>query len=170
MAMIGKPKLEERAAQPYVGIRTSVTMQELPSVIPQAHVEIFGWLGKQGVAPTGAPFIRYYVIDMAGKLDIELGVPVASALSGTERISSHVLPAGRYASLIYVGVLNGIEGNRALLDWGAAQGLVWDKWDTEQGDAFGCRFESFLTDPKDEPDLAKWETEVVFRLADNQPK
>jgi effector-binding domain-containing protein len=164
--MIGNPKLEERAAQPYIGIRTLATMQELSTVIPQTHMEIFGWLRKQGIAPTGAPFIRYYVIDMEGQMDIELGVPVASALPNYDRISSNVLPAGRYASLIYTGVMNGIEGNGALLDWGAAQGLVWDKWDTEQGDAFGCRFESFLTDPKDEPDLAKWETEVVIRLAD----
>jgi hypothetical protein len=62
----------------------------------------------------------------------------------------------------------GIAGNYELLKWGAQQGLVWDKAETEEGDAFGARYESFLTDPADEPDTAKWETEVAIRLADEQ--
>ena len=33
-------------------------------------------------------------------------------------------------------------------------------------DGFGARYESYLTDPADEPDMAKWETEVAIRLAD----
>ena len=80
------------------------------------------------------------------------------------------IPAGRYASLVYTGVKNGVKSNAALLDWGAKQGLVWDKWETAQSDGFGGRIESFLTDPADEPNQAKWETEVAIRLADDQPR
>ncbi|HEY4388357.1 MAG TPA: GyrI-like domain-containing protein [Ktedonobacteraceae bacterium] len=163
-----EPKITEREAQHYVGIRTQISMQEMGSgVIPQLHQEVFAWMQKQSVFPAGAPFIRYYVINMAGLLDIEMGWPVANALSGNERIHAGVLPAGRYASLIYTGIENGIAGNKVLVDWGAEKGLVWDRWDDANGDAFGSRFESFLTDPGDEPDLAKWETEVAIRLADN---
>jgi len=166
--MFTEPKLEDRYEQHYVGIRTQVPMKELPTVIPQSLGEVFAWLGKQGVAPAGAPFIRYHVINMESKLDVEMGVPVARALSGNDRISAGVHPAGRYASLVYTGVKNGIEANAALLDWGAKKGLVWDTWEAENGDGFGARYESFLTDPDDEPDQAKWETEVTIRLADNQ--
>jgi len=127
-------------------------------------------LRNQGEAPAGPPFIRYHVIDMESKLDIELGVPIASALASDGDVSAGALPAGQYASLVYTGVTNGMEANAALLDWGAKNGLVWDQWDTENGDAFGGRFESFLTEPDDEPDPAKWETEVAIRLADNQPR
>ena len=77
-----------------------------------------------------------------------------------------VIPAGRYASLIYTGIMNGIPANKALLDWGAEQGLVWDTYVSDHGDGFGARYESYLTDPADEPDMAKWETEVAIRLAD----
>ncbi|HEX6484020.1 MAG TPA: GyrI-like domain-containing protein [Ktedonobacteraceae bacterium] len=165
--MITEPKLEDRSAQHYVAIRTQVTMQELGTgVIPQLHSEVLAWLKKQGVAPTGAPFIRFLVINMMEKLDIELGWPVASALSGSDRVSAGVLPAGRYASLVYTGIDNGIQANAALLDWGTQNGIVWDTWQAENGDGFGARFESFLTDPKEEPNLAKWETEVAIRLAD----
>jgi effector-binding domain-containing protein len=120
------------------------------------------------VAPAGAPFIRYHVINMQAKLDIEVGAPVAGPLPGDGRVKAGVLPAGRYAALVYTGVENGIKGNQALLDWARAKGIRWDRWDDENGDAFGARYESFLTNPADEPDPAKWETEVAIRLADEQ--
>jgi effector-binding domain-containing protein len=168
--MITESKLEERTAQPYVARRTKATMSELGTVIPQQLGQVFAWLGQRDIAPAGPPFIRYRVIDMAAQLDIELGVPVAGAVSGDDRISADVVPAGRYATLIYTDVRRGIEANAALLDWGARQGLAWDSWGTENGDAFGARLESFLTDPAQEPDPAKWETEVAIRLADDQPR
>ena len=83
-----------------------------------------------------------------------------------ERVTVGTLPAGRYATLIYTGLDGGIEANGALLDWGAQQGLSWDVHETAEGDAFGARLETFLTDPDVEPDTAKWETEVAIRLAD----
>ena len=164
--MITKPKVEERAEQPYMAIRTQATMQQLDTVIPQGLGEVFGWLGKQGAAAAGAPFIRYLVINMEAQLEIEVGVPVASALPGDGRICAGRLPAGRYASLIYTGIDTGIEANAALLDWGTEQGLVWDTWAAQNGDGWGARYESFLTNPDEEPDRAKWETKVAIRLAD----
>jgi effector-binding domain-containing protein len=164
--MITEPKLEDRPAQPYVARRTQVPMQELGTVIPQLHSEVYAWLRRQGIAPAGAPFIRYRVIDMPGCLDIELGVPIAEAVSSDDPILADTLPAGRYATLIYTDVRRGVEGNAALLDWGARQGLKWDSWTTENGDGFGARLESYLTEPRDEPDIAKWEQEVAIRLAD----
>ena len=166
--MIGEPKLENRNEQHYVAIRTLATMQELGDVIPRLHSEVFGWLRNQdkNLLGGGAPFIRYLVIDMERQLDIELAVPVASPLSGNGRITPGVLPAGRYASLIYTGLVDAIPANRALLMWGKEQGFAWDQWPTEKGDAFGARIESFLTDPADEPDQEKWETEVAIRLKD----
>ena len=130
-------------------------------------------MDKQGVAPAGAPFIRYHVINMAANMDVELGVPVASAIASAEagdgRVRAGVLPAGRYAALVYTGVKNGLQGNKVLVDWAKEQGIEWDAWDAENGHAFRGRYESFLTSPDEEPDQAKWETEVAIRLADKQP-
>jgi effector-binding domain-containing protein len=168
--MITQPQLEDRNAQHYVGIRTQVPMKEFKKVIPQLLGEVFAWLEKQDVKPAGAPFMRFHVINMESKMDIELGVPVASALSGDDRISAGVLPAGRYGALVYTGVRNGMKGNKALLDWGAKNGLAWDTYVSDKGDGFGARIESYLTDPGDEQDQAKWETEVAIRLADGQPR
>jgi effector-binding domain-containing protein len=164
--MITKPKLEDRTEQHYVGIRTQVPMSKFKIIIPQFLDELFAWLGKQGVAPAGAPFIRYHVINMAGNMDVELGVPVASAQSGDDRVRPGVIPAGRYAALVYSGV-TGIKGNKALLEWAAKNDIKWDRWEDANGDAFRSRIEYFLTDPAEEPDRKKWETEVAIRLADD---
>ncbi|MCI0711963.1 MAG: GyrI-like domain-containing protein [Chloroflexi bacterium] len=165
--MFTEPKVEERQAQPYVGIRTQVRMDEFGTIIPQLLDEIFGWLGEHSIAPAGPPFMRYHVINMESEMDVEMGVPVAAAISANGRVSGGTLPAGKYAALIYTGIENGISGNAALLEWGAKQNLKWDRWEAPNGDGFGARVEFYLTDPDDEPDPARWETEVAIRLADN---
>jgi effector-binding domain-containing protein len=163
--MITEPKIEERAAQHYVGIRTQVPHSAFPQIIPQHLDELFAWLGERGVEPAGAPFMRYHVIDMEGDMDVELGVPVAAAVPGDGRVAAGVLPAGRYAALVYSG-LDGIAGNAALIGWARREGLEWDRWDDPNGDAFRARVEHYLTDPAEEPDAEKWETEVAIKLAD----
>ncbi|MBV9787496.1 MAG: GyrI-like domain-containing protein [Chloroflexi bacterium] len=168
---ITEPKIEERAEQPYMGIRTQTTQQELGNgLIPQSLDEIFGWLEQQGVEPVGAPIMRFHVIDMECNLDIELGVPVASTMPGNGRIQPNSLPAGRYAALVYTGIENGVPANGALLDWGAQQGLVWDTFDSDKGDGFGSRYETLLMGPQDDPDPSNWDNEVAIRLADEQPR
>lgn len=166
---ITEPKLDHRAERPYMGIRVQVPMIEMEKgVIPELLGEVMAWLETQGVAPAGSPFIRYHVINMAGMMDIEMGWPVHRALPGNGRIRAGVLPPGRYVSLVYTGILNGIKGNKALLDWVKENGLTLDRWDVENGDAFRSRYESYLTDPKDEPDQTEWETEVAIKVADGK--
>ena len=45
--------------------------------------------------------------------------------------------------------------------------IAWDRWDDENGDAFRSRLEIYHTDPDQEPDPAKWETEVAIKLAND---
>lgn len=167
--MISEPQLRDRPTQHYVGIRTLASLPELPEVIPGNHRKVYAWLNQHGIAPAGPPFIRYHVINMATKLDIELGVPVASRVSGSGEVRPGELPAGRYGSLVYTGPYAGdglMRANAALLDWGAQQGLRWDRFDDPNGDGFAVRYETYFTDPGEEPDPAKWETEVAIRVSD----
>jgi effector-binding domain-containing protein len=128
---------------------------------------VFAWLGARGLAPAGAPILKYDVIDMARQFEVEAGVPVAAAVDGDGEIVSGVLLAGRYATLTHVGhpsELAGVTG--ALLDWGASQGLRWDMSRDGDVERWGSRLEFYLTDPAEEPDMSKWETQLAFRLAD----
>jgi effector-binding domain-containing protein len=160
------PEVVTRAEQPYVAIRTWVPMAGLAGVAAR-HPEVYAWLGARGVAPAGAPFFKYNVIDMARELEVELGVPVAAPVDGDGTVLSGVLPAGRYATLTHVGHPSELyDATKALQDWAAGQGLSWDVSPGERGERWGSRLEIYFTDPSVEPDMSKWETQLAFRLAD----
>jgi hypothetical protein len=59
-----------------------------------------------------------------------------------------------------------VAATEALLDWAAEQGLTWDMTPGADGDRWACRLEIYLTDPRQEPDMSKWVTQLAFRLAD----
>ena len=168
MTIVSEPKIDDRSEKPYLGIRTQTPFKGMFKVIDKLFKELFAWVKQQGVEPAGPPFLRYHVIDMAGEMDIEVGVPVRPTQPGDGRVSPGVLPAGRYASLIYTG--SGLTGNKTLIEWAKANGLAWDRWDDEKGDGFCSRYEAYLTDPKIEPRKTKWEVEVAIKLADDQPR
>jgi effector-binding domain-containing protein len=164
--MTTDPQIIERDGQPYAAIRASVTMTEL-GALADRFGEVFGWLAERGVTPAGAPFFRYNVIDMERQLDVEAGVPVRTAIEGDGRVRAGTLPAGRYASAVHVGRYDGLIGAvEDLLGWADAQGLEFDASSAEDGEQWGCRLEIYLTNPAEEPDPGKWETQLAFRLAD----
>jgi effector-binding domain-containing protein len=160
------PEIIERNEQPYVAIRAQVSMAELGQ-LGQRLGTVFGWLAARGLSPAGAPFFKYNVISMPQRLEVEAGVPVPAAVDGDDQVLSGVLPAGRYAAVTHVGPPDGLLGATAgLLDWAAGHGLEWDMTHAGDGEQWGCRLEIYLTDPSQQPDLSKWETELAFRLAD----
>ncbi|MBV9875200.1 MAG: GyrI-like domain-containing protein [Verrucomicrobia bacterium] len=163
--MITSPKIVERGEQPYVAVKSVVSMKEIGEAAGQFLGEIFGWAAGHGLAPAGAPFFKYNVIDMERGLEIEFGIPMASPVKGDDRVLAGVLPAGRYASLVCQGPYEQLrEANGALLDWIKEQGLKPDVTESSEGDRFGCRLEIYLTDPAVEKDPQKWATEVAIRL------
>ncbi|MBV9546712.1 MAG: GyrI-like domain-containing protein [Chloroflexi bacterium] len=165
--MSEETSIAERPATPYAAIKVLVTMDELGSVVPPLNGEVFQWLSARGVAPAAAPFWKYNVIDMQGSLEIEAGVAVAEPVTGDDRVIGGVLPAGRYVTTRHIGHPSTLmAATAALLDWAAARGLAWDKTETAHGDRWGARLEIYLTDPREEPDMNKWVTELAFRLAD----
>lgn len=164
MPTIGKPKIDKRPKITYMGIRTIAPFKGMSKEIDKIAKELNAWIDEHKVKPSGAPFLRYHVIDMRGFMDISFCVPVKKTLPDDENVKADFIPAGKYASLIYSG--GGISGNRALIEWVRTQGLDFDRWDSEQGDNFAGRYETFLTDPKLEPRKSKWKIEVAIKLAD----
>jgi len=164
--MLVAPEIETRTEQPYVALRARVPMSGIPAFAVRTG-EVFGWLGARGLTPAGPPFLKFNVIDMARELEMENGVPVAAPVNGDDLVVAGVLPAGRYATVTHTGHPSElVEVTGALLDWGAEQGLTWDVSPSEDGDRWGARLEFYLTDPAEEPDMSKWQTQLAFRLAD----
>jgi effector-binding domain-containing protein len=163
--MSATPEIETRTEQPYAAIRARVSMAGIGAFAARTG-EVFGWLGARGLAPAGPPFLKYNVIDMMRELEMEAGVPVAAAAAGDDHVVTGVLPAGRYATVTHTGHPSElVDVTKALLDWAAARGLTWDMSPAEGGDLWGARLEFYLTDPGEEPDMSKWQTQLAFRLA-----
>ena len=161
-----EPEITQRAVQPYAGISAWVTMAAIGSVADRIP-EIFSWLGARGIAPAGPPFFRYHIIDMDRQLQVEVGVPVASAVEDDGEIRAGTLPAGRFAVMTHSGAPDTLMAATAeLLEWAKTRGLAWDVSPTDAGERWGCRLEFYLTDPAEQPDASKWQTQLAFRLAD----
>jgi hypothetical protein len=163
-----RPRVVDLAAQPYVFVPDTVSMTEIPRIadrLPGIVME----LAAQGVGLGGAPFFRYLLIDMPDRLDMQAGVPVDSTegLRLVGGLRAGLLPAGRYATRRHHGHPAGLQAATAdLLAWAEREGLRWDSEPTPDGERWGCRLERYLTDPASQPDMARWETELSFRLAD----
>jgi effector-binding domain-containing protein len=164
MVTIGKPKIDKRPKQTYMGIRIIAPFKGMFKEIGKIAKELNEWVEENKIKTAGPPFLRYHIIDMRGFMHISYCVPVRKALPEDGRVQADALPVGRYASLIYSG--GGISGNRALIEWVRAQGLELDRWDTREGDNFRGRYETYLTDPKIQPLKSKWQIEVAIKLKD----
>lgn len=168
--MYAEPHIVQRTAQPYLAIAGRVTMRTIPEIADRMP-EVFAFMADRGLVPAGPPFFRYHLIDMERELEIEVGVPLAEA-APTEAVPSGgdvhpgVLPAGRYATVLHIGHFDELVSVTAhLLAWARRQGLRWDAADSPEGQRWGARLEFYRTDPREEPDPTKWETELAFRLA-----
>lgn len=42
--------------------------------------------------------------------------------------------------------------------------MSWSSSGTSNGDEWGSRLEVYKSDPREVPDMTKWETELLFRL------
>jgi effector-binding domain-containing protein len=162
--MLSTPKIVERPAQSYAGIKARTVMRDIPKAAERLPPELFGWLAQHGIAPAGAPFFKYNVVDMEGELELEWGVPTAAKFTGDARILSGVLPAGRYATALHTGPYDQLmDATRSLLKWVGEQGLALDETKTKEGEVFACRLEIYLNDPSVEP-RERLQTELAFKL------
>lgn len=160
------PEAVTQAARPYVAIGATVTMESIGDVVPALLGEVMAW-AEDHAAPAGPPFVRYLVIDMDRALVLEVGVPVHEPVrDATGRIEPGLLPAGRYLRATHTGPFDLlVEATGRFLDWAAEHDLTFDAWDTDEGQAWAARLEHYPTDPVAEPDPARWETVLEFRLA-----
>ncbi|NBE51800.1 GyrI-like domain-containing protein [Streptomyces boluensis] len=168
--MTKQPSIEERSEQPFVGVRGLVTWNTFGQLADRLP-EIVGWLAERDIPLAGGPFFRYEVFrpdDLEAEFEVVAGVPVGERVRMPEGdLFAGTLPAGRYVTVSHVGHPDELAGVASTaLKWAAAKGLDFDMRPSADGEVWGCRLESYHTDPRIEPDPHKWETELAFRLRD----
>lgn len=158
---VAGPRLESRPETPTLGIRETVPFRTMLSNRDRLLAELISWLDERGIQTDGPFFLRLHVVDMAGLMDIEVGV-VSDAAIADHRVQRGVLPAGRYALLDYRAT--SLSANRLLHHWIAEEGLTYDSRDTPEGEAFVARCEVYLTDPRSERKKSQWVVQLAFLL------
>lgn len=168
--MAEQPQIQQRAAQPYMGMTRRVT-EGVPAAVDGAFPALFAWLGEHGVEPAGAPFIRTREVDERSEpLELDVGVPVAAPVEPDGDVRADELPAGRYLTLLHIGPYRSQtatdlgDARAALLRHADERGIVYSRA-TERGALLPCAVEHLRVGPVDTPDHTAWETEVAYLIA-----
>ncbi len=142
-------------AQPILGIRTSVKMEEIGQVLGSLFGEVYGYIKEKGQEPAGMPHSIYYSMD-GDSIDLQCGMPVQSPIERGDRIQAGELPAGTVATVTHAGPYEGLPKTwQALVEWIGSQGLQ----------PTGAPWEVYVTDPGAEPDQSKWRTDLYFPVS-----
>ena len=164
--MITKPGIEQRKKLQYAARRQAVPIP-FGKYLQPAWDEVHDWMNKKGVRPSGPPIIRYLTTDMSKELDIDIGFLVDNAVKGDNRITTDVLPAGRYATLLYTGPYRGkgiYKATIALLEWARENKIKWDTSKKKGVEWWNGRAEFYFSDPTVDKDASKYETELAFLI------
>lgn len=165
--MLTEPTIEARAEQPYVSIPISASLREWGTVNALVP-EVYGWLAQKGIAPAGPLFYRYRVAgDWDRPFDLEVGVPVPSAVPCEGRLTGGAIPSGSYATATHNGHPDKLATSiTALQDWAAREGVEFDKRREGGQEVWAGCFEFYLTDPEVEPDLNNWQIRLAYKVKD----
>ena len=133
-----------------------VTASAAPDAIGESMAQVlpkaFEAVAKSSATPAGPPFARYFSFGGA-TIEYEGGVPVAAPFVGDGEVKPSELGGGEAAVAMHLGSYDTISDT-----WGALS-----KWVENQGrKPAGPGWESYLTDPGEEPDPSKWVTEVYL--------
>jgi effector-binding domain-containing protein len=159
--VVGGPRLENRPEVATLGIRESVPYRTMLSHRDRLLAELVAWLEQNHIEPTGPFFLRLHVVDMSADMDIEVGVVAeADADVADARVQAGSLPAGNYAVLAYRA--RSMAANNLLHAWVREHGLQLDTHPDPHGEAFACRCETYLTDPRTEKRKTRWVVELDF--------
>jgi effector-binding domain-containing protein len=143
-----------------LGIRVVTPFRGMLKVRDELLREVRAWIEESDAEQIAHGFLRLHVIDMNGPMDIEAGYFTRGRCPGRGPIAAGSMPAGRYATLTYRD--HSLRANRALIEWASDNGIEFDRRQEPQGDAFACRYEANLTDPREEPRKTRWDVELAF--------
>ncbi|WP_051809440.1 GyrI-like domain-containing protein [Actinoplanes subtropicus] len=163
MEILAGPSVVTWPERATAGIRTVTPFRGMLAVRDKLMAELYQRLDDSGIR-YGPVFLRLHVVDMDGDMDLEVGAITDQPFAGDDRVRPGALPAGRYAALTYVN--HARRANGLLIDWVRAEGLPFDVVTGPAGDAFACRYEAYLTDPRTERRKTRWQIELAIRLGD----
>ena len=144
--------LLERAPQPTAVVRSTIAVTEIPKFLGHAYEAVMQVLASQGITPVGEPF-ACYMGQPTTTVQIEAGFPVGAACVPSGEVVPSELPGGSMATGTHFGPYETmVETYKDLTKWITVRGLIPSE----------AMWETYLTDPQQEPDPAKWRTQIFW--------
>jgi AraC family transcriptional regulator len=145
---------EQRDPQPFLFVRKQCSYTEIASAIGECLPRVYMHCQQHALAMAGPPIVRYAKVG-TGLLTLEGGFPLATPADGEGEIEAGELQGGPVATAVHIGPYDALPQTHAAIE----------RWIAEHGHrAKGAPWEQYLTDPGEEPDPAKWRTQVVVPL------
>jgi AraC family transcriptional regulator len=156
---------KELSPQPVLVVRRKVKRSEIAAAIGEALPRVFAYSAQRGIALAGLPFTRYIdmgpeLITMEPGMCVAPGAEIGSDPAGTQtsaegEVVSSILPGGPVAGTIHTGPYDQLPNAYAAVEqWIKSQGFT----------PAGAPWESYLTDPGEQPDPKDWKTEVLWPI------
>ncbi len=140
--------------QQVASVRVTTDADDIGPLAGEHLPEIWAYLNSLSMQPGGPPFIRYHKIDEP-PYDLEFGFPLAAPVPPQGRIALGGLPGGTMAVTWHVGPYEtAVHAAGALRNFIRAEG--WAE--------AGPPWDVYWTNPRLEPNSARWKTEVIWPI------
>lgn len=160
------PQVVVREATPCVAIAASGPMVDLPRFAPPLFPRLHAWMAEKGLDGTAGLF-RYRGFHSSGDVDLEVATLLTAPAAGEGEVIAGELPAGRYVMATYTGPYDRLYDAFCMLSgWLRGRGLIADEINGPDGRFPACQVEIYRVSPADTGEPARWETDLLLKLAD----
>ena len=152
------PTIERQQLQPQHAliVKRRVARSEIAATIAESLGKTFPYALQNGLAIAGRPFVRYSDVG-PGLMTMETGTPLAAPAPGVGEIEAITLPGGPAAVAVHMGPYDKLQETYAAME----------RWMQQQGvRAAGAPWESYITDPAEDPNPATWRTDVFWPISE----
>ena len=148
--MLSVPEVVQVEARPAAAIHLHIPAKDMGKYMDPAIQELLEVIGAQSQHPSG-PMFSFHLQRPGEEFNFEIGFPVDGRIKEEGRVRMIERPGGRVVRAIHTGPYEGLKRS-----WQELQ--EWVK--NEHLPVIEMFWESYLTDPGQEPDPKKWRTEL----------
>ncbi|MCD6366970.1 MAG: GyrI-like domain-containing protein [Bacteroidales bacterium] len=142
-------------AKPALSVEINTDMSHISEEMSKAYGQIMEYIKTNGLEVVGAPFSFYQKWNPPTEVVFVAGVPVNKTAKGNDVIKPYETPSGKMLKVVHFGaydqtayIYNGYD------EYAAKNGL----------ETRGGPWEEYITDPTQEPDTTKWQTNIYFQI------
>ncbi|PCJ89113.1 MAG: hypothetical protein COA57_02555 [Flavobacteriales bacterium] len=139
----------------FVGIRDSVNTNDMKTIHGKIYGEISAFMQEKGIKQIAAPLSIFHVWPESGQgtVHLEIGIPVQDSVETTGRITMGKVMPGKTVMTTHFGLYDNLGATHMLLnEWMRANNVT----------VAGAPWEVYVTDPGNEPDTSKWQTQIFY--------